>query len=73
MPLPGPSHDSPPHSPGLLDPSTGPRPPVIRSGRGTGPRVTSPETGINIGAVPGPRGAVTVRDLRLRQFVVTPA
>jgi glutamate-5-semialdehyde dehydrogenase len=32
-----------------------------------------PETGINIDAVPGPRGPVTFRDLRLRQFVVTPA
>src|SRR5271165_3666820 len=32
-----------------------------------------PETGINIDAVPGPRGPVTFRDLSLRQFVVTPA
>jgi glutamate-5-semialdehyde dehydrogenase len=32
-----------------------------------------PETGINIDAVPGPRGPVTFRDLWLRQFVVTPA
>ena len=32
-----------------------------------------PETGINIDAVPGPRGPVTFRDLYLRQFVVTPA
>jgi glutamate-5-semialdehyde dehydrogenase len=32
-----------------------------------------PETGINIDAVPGPRGPVTFRDLHLRQFVVTPA
>jgi glutamate-5-semialdehyde dehydrogenase len=32
-----------------------------------------PETGINIDAVPGPRGPVTFRDLFLRQFVVTPA
>ena len=32
-----------------------------------------PETGINIDAVPGPRGPVTFRDLCLRQFVVTPA
>ena len=31
-----------------------------------------PETGINIDAVPGPRGPVTFRDLSLRQFVVTP-
>ncbi len=31
-----------------------------------------PETGINIDAVPGPRGPVTFRDLALRQFVVTP-
>jgi glutamate-5-semialdehyde dehydrogenase len=31
-----------------------------------------PETGINIDAVPGPRGPVTFRDLHLRQFVVTP-
>jgi glutamate-5-semialdehyde dehydrogenase len=31
-----------------------------------------PETGINIDAVPGPRGPVTFRDLYLRQFVVTP-
>jgi glutamate-5-semialdehyde dehydrogenase len=32
-----------------------------------------PETGINIDAVPGPRGPVTFRDLSLRQFVVAPA
>jgi glutamate-5-semialdehyde dehydrogenase len=32
-----------------------------------------PETGINIDAVPGPRGPVTFRDLYLRQFVVIPA
>ncbi|HVT70649.1 MAG TPA: aldehyde dehydrogenase family protein, partial [Trebonia sp.] len=32
-----------------------------------------PETGINLDAVPGPRGPVTFRDLYLRQFVVTPA
>ena len=32
-----------------------------------------PETGINIDAVPGPRGPVTFRDLALRQFVITPA
>src|SRR6516165_7471116 len=32
-----------------------------------------PETGINIDAVPGPRGPVTFRDLVLRQLVVTPA
>ena len=31
-----------------------------------------PETGINIDAVPGPRGPVTFRDLYQRQFVVTP-
>jgi glutamate-5-semialdehyde dehydrogenase len=31
-----------------------------------------PETGINIDAVPGPRGPVTFRDLHLRQFLVTP-
>jgi glutamate-5-semialdehyde dehydrogenase len=31
-----------------------------------------PETGINIDAVPGPRGPVTFRDLALRQFVVIP-
>ncbi len=31
-----------------------------------------PETGINIDAVPGPRGPVTFRDLYLRQFVVAP-
>jgi glutamate-5-semialdehyde dehydrogenase len=31
-----------------------------------------PETGINIDAVPGPRGPVTFRDLYLRQLVVTP-
>ena len=32
-----------------------------------------PETGINIDAVPGPRGPVTFRDLSLRPFVITPA
>ena len=32
-----------------------------------------PETGINLDAVPGPRGPVTFRDLSLRQFVVAPA
>jgi glutamate-5-semialdehyde dehydrogenase len=32
-----------------------------------------PETGINIDAVPGPRGPVTFRDLYLRQYVVTPS
>jgi len=32
-----------------------------------------PETGINLDAVPGPRGPVTFRDLCLRQLVVTPA
>ena len=32
-----------------------------------------PETGINLDAVPGPRGPVTFRDLTLRQFVVTPS
>jgi glutamate-5-semialdehyde dehydrogenase len=32
-----------------------------------------PETGINLDAVPGPRGPVTFRDLFLRQFVITPA
>ena len=32
-----------------------------------------PETGINIDAVPGPRGPVTFRDLYLRQWVVAPA
>jgi glutamate-5-semialdehyde dehydrogenase len=31
-----------------------------------------PETGINIDALPGPRGPVTFRDLYLRQFVVQP-
>ena len=31
-----------------------------------------PETGINVDAVPGPRGPVTFRDLYLRQLVVTP-
>jgi glutamate-5-semialdehyde dehydrogenase len=31
-----------------------------------------PETGINIDAVPGPRGPVTFRDLYLRQWLVTP-
>jgi glutamate-5-semialdehyde dehydrogenase len=32
-----------------------------------------PETGINIDAVPGPRGPVTFRDLSLRQYVITPS
>ena len=32
-----------------------------------------PETGINLDAVPGPRGPVTFRDLSLRQLVVSPA
>lgn len=32
----------------------------------------APETGINIDAVPGPRGPVTYMDLHLRQFVVAP-
>jgi glutamate-5-semialdehyde dehydrogenase len=32
-----------------------------------------PETGINLDAVPGPRGPVTFRDLSLRQLVVLPA
>jgi glutamate-5-semialdehyde dehydrogenase len=32
-----------------------------------------PETGINLDAVPGPRGPVTFRDLFLRQFVVRPS
>jgi glutamate-5-semialdehyde dehydrogenase len=32
-----------------------------------------PETGINIDALPGPRGPVTFRDLYLRQFVIAPA
>jgi glutamate-5-semialdehyde dehydrogenase len=32
-----------------------------------------PETGINIDAVPGPRGPVTFRDLVLRQYVVMPS
>jgi glutamate-5-semialdehyde dehydrogenase len=32
-----------------------------------------PETGINLDAVPGPRGPVTFRDLALRQWVVVPA
>jgi len=31
-----------------------------------------PETGINLDAVPGPRGPVTFRDLSLRQLVVLP-
>jgi glutamate-5-semialdehyde dehydrogenase len=31
-----------------------------------------PETGINIDALPGPRGPVTFRDLYLRQFVIQP-
>jgi glutamate-5-semialdehyde dehydrogenase len=31
-----------------------------------------PETGINLDAVPGPRGPVTFRDLSLRQWVVAP-
>jgi len=33
----------------------------------------APETGINIDAVPGPRGPVTYRDLHLRQFGSAPA
>src|SRR3954453_18567798 len=33
----------------------------------------APETGINIDAVPGPRGPVTYMDLHLRQFVIAPA
>jgi glutamate-5-semialdehyde dehydrogenase len=32
----------------------------------------APETGINLDAVPGPRGPVTYRDLYLRQFVIAP-
>ncbi len=32
----------------------------------------SPETGINVDRVPGPRGPVTYRDLYLRQYRVTP-
>lgn len=32
-----------------------------------------PETGINLDAVPGPRGPVTFRDLCLRQYEITPA
>jgi glutamate-5-semialdehyde dehydrogenase len=32
-----------------------------------------PETGINIDAVPGPRGPVTFRDLYLRQYAVLPS
>ena len=32
-----------------------------------------PETGINIDAVPGPRGPVTFRDLYLRQYAVVPS
>ena len=35
--------------------------------------LSAPETGINIDAVPGPRGPVTYMDLHLRQFVVAPA
>jgi glutamate-5-semialdehyde dehydrogenase len=35
--------------------------------------LAAPETGINIDAVPGPRGPVTYRDLHLRQFVIAPA
>ena len=31
-----------------------------------------PETGINIDAVPGPRGPVTFRDLYLRQYAIVP-
>jgi glutamate-5-semialdehyde dehydrogenase len=31
-----------------------------------------PETGINLDAVPGPRGPVTFRDLCLRQYEITP-
>jgi glutamate-5-semialdehyde dehydrogenase len=33
----------------------------------------APETGINVDAVPGPRGPVTYRDLHLRQWRVVPA
>ena len=32
----------------------------------------APETGINLDAVPGPRGPVTYNDLHLRQFVILP-
>lgn len=32
-----------------------------------------PETGINIGSTPGPRGPVTFQDLYVRQFAVLPA
>jgi glutamate-5-semialdehyde dehydrogenase len=32
-----------------------------------------PETGINVDAVPGPRGPVTFRDLYLRQYAVVPS
>ncbi|MEP7025281.1 MAG: aldehyde dehydrogenase family protein [Actinomycetota bacterium] len=35
--------------------------------------LSMPETGINIDAVPGPRGPVTFQDLCLRQYVVLPA
>jgi glutamate-5-semialdehyde dehydrogenase len=35
--------------------------------------LSAPETGINIDAVPGPRGPVTYMDLHLRQFVIAPA
>jgi glutamate-5-semialdehyde dehydrogenase len=35
-------------------------------------RLSLPETGINIDAVPGPRGPVTFRDLYLRQYAVIP-
>ncbi len=35
--------------------------------------LSAPETGINIDAVPGPRGPVTYMDLHLRQFVVAPS
>jgi glutamate-5-semialdehyde dehydrogenase len=33
----------------------------------------APETGVNVGRVPGPRGPVTYRDLWLRQFRVVGA
>src|SRR4051812_870109 len=35
--------------------------------------LSAPETGINIDAVPGPRGPVTYMDLHLRQFVIAPS
>ena len=31
-----------------------------------------PETGINVGRGPGPRGPVTFRDLYVRQYLVVP-